>query len=263
MQVFLIFALPQEFRPFRRRWGMWHRRFRPVTHWVAKHSGLQLVVALSGMGAAAAQRRLSQLAASLGRPQWLISAGFGGALEAIPPVGGVQLATSLWHFQPAGPRLTAVPVSPPPEELRSYLQQTGLPATWGPVISTPEILAKDRIRPHTTSLSQAVVDLESAALAAWAQQQGCHFLGVRAVTDGGQEDIAPFLTAILNTYRRAPLNKLMTAVLQDYRRLPYLRSLQRRSALAARHLADALLAVLAYLSRAGQASGPPEGQGES
>lgn len=263
MQVFLIFALQEEFRPLRRRLPALARCSRPVPHWRAEWPDLQLVVGISGMGAAAALRRLTQLTASLGLPQWLISAGFGGALEDVPPVGTVHLATSVWHYQPAGDCLTAVPVCPPPGALRNYLQETGLPVTWGPLLTTPEILSKDRLRPHTTRLPHAVVDLESAPLAAWAREHGCHFLGVRAITDGGREDIAPFLAAILNAYRRAPLKKLMAAVLQDYRRLSYLRLLQRRASLAARRLAGTLLAVLAHLRQAGQVPGPPEGQGQS
>lgn len=243
MRFFLLFALPEEFRPLRRRLPGWTRQGRPVPHWRFTCARQEIIATITGMGAAATTRALAGLA-PLGPPAVLISAGFGGALTAAPPPGGVQLAASVWRYEPETAGLVQVAECPTAAALAARLQAAGHPTTAGAVVSLPAILPKAGLRRLTSNLRQPVIDLESAASAAWARAQGCEFWGLRAITDGGGEEIAPFLATLLNTYHRVPLVALVRTVAWRGRRWCYLARLWHRSRLAGRRLAAVLEVLL-------------------
>lgn len=249
MRFTLLVASREEWAPCRRRFSRVRRLRRLGPVWEVQGFGCEGDVVVSGMGPARAAAGLAALE-TLPPPQWLISAGFGGALQADPLPGQVQVAAAVWQYDPAAGGLELVGDLPPPAGLISYLQERQLPVSCGPVVSTPGILPKEVLRPACQALAAPVVDLESASAAAYARQRGLGFVGLRAVTDGGPEEIAPFLAELIAAAGGVPLGPLVGAVLKDWRRLGYLLHLRRRALQAGQALADTLMAVLTFLAAA-------------
>ena len=112
-RILIMAALPLEVRPFLRRVKARARRDLglPAWNWEAGAA----VVALSGMGAAAA-RRAGETLVERCRPELLVSVGFGGALTPGVAAGDLVLGETFWHYNPdtrelkAGPQ----PVAPRP-----------------------------------------------------------------------------------------------------------------------------------------------------
>ncbi len=203
---------------------------------------------MAGMGGAAPQL-LAEQAVQAFSPDWLLTAGFGGALTALPPPGGVLVAGECWRLEPAGNVLNRVDFQPvaPPHDLVSHLRGRGLAAYEGALVTTPHITAKASLPSQTALLPLPVLDLETTEVVAVAQAHHLPFLAVRAITDGVGEEIADFLADIINQNQGVPLSRLLPALWSHPRRVGYLVHLWRRSRLAGLNLARALNLILNYL----------------
>ena len=230
----LIMSSPEELRPFLRR--VRHRR----TFFAGEKSlGLSKARALPGwpcwpVWAATAPRLPGRTGhCRLLPPIGVLVAGFGGALTALPPPGGILLAAECWRLAPDGPssRVDFQPVAPP-DALASLLQARGLAGRGrGPA---------DHPRPDGQSLL-ALPGLPPAPAGAGpgnrrSRRRGpAHnlpFLAVRAITDGAGEEIHDFLADLINQYQGVPLSRLLPALWADPRRVGYCVHLWRRSRLA-------------------------------
>src|SRR5665648_99182 len=92
-RILIMAALPLEVRPFLRQIKARARRDLglPAWNWEAGSA----VVALSGMGAAAA-RRAGETLVGRCRPELLVSVGFGGALTPGLAAGDLVLGETFW-----------------------------------------------------------------------------------------------------------------------------------------------------------------------
>ena len=106
--ILIMAALPQEVRPFLRRIKARARRDLGLPAWDWEAGGA--VVALSGMGAAAARRAGETLVARC-RPGILVSVGFGGALTPGLAAGDLILGETFWHYDPDTRRPQARPAA--------------------------------------------------------------------------------------------------------------------------------------------------------
>ena len=181
-----------------------------------------------------------------------VVAGFGGALTALPPPGGVLLAAECWRLEPAGqlPRREDFQPVAPPQALVAHLQAQGLAAYAGTLVTTPKITPKASLPTQVSHLTLPVLDLETSEVAATATAHHLPFLAVRAITDGAGEEIQVFLADIINQYQGVPLSRLLPALWADPRRVGYCLHLWRRSRLAGQNLARALNLILNYLTQA-------------
>jgi adenosylhomocysteine nucleosidase len=247
--IILIMSSPEELRPFLRR--VRHRRtvFQGQQAWEFQGQHYVGLALLAGMGGAR-PRRLAEQAIAACSPHWLCNAGFGGALTALPPPGGILIAAQCWRLSPAGPlsRVDFQPIAPP-AVLTSLLQAAGLPASAGALLTTPSLTPKASLPPQVFRLPQPVLDLETAQIAAVAQAHGLPLLAVRAVTDGAGEEIQDFLAHLINQYQGVPLSRLLPALGADPRRVRYCLHLWRRSRLAGANLARALHLILDHLTQ--------------
>lgn len=246
--VGLIAALARELTPWLR--GE-HRRHLPghIPGWRVASAPGPVVALVSGMGPVAASRAADTLIGEH-RAWGLVSLGFGGALAPGLPAGALVLSQTCWRFDPDSQTLTPQPMDQDPKlvvELLALLEQAGLAAFVGTLISTPVIIAKADHAAHLIHLSHPVLDLESAAVAAVARHRHVPFLGLRAVTDTAGEDIPAFLARHLNAYREPTATQVLGAILRKPRRLPRLGSLGGRARLASRVLAQALRLILPVL----------------
>jgi nucleoside phosphorylase len=249
-RILLLAALPQEVRPFLRLSRARRRRGLPWPAWEFALGDVRGLLAVSGMGQQAAREAASRLVAQF-RPHLLISLGFGGALSPDLHHGDLVLGESFGRYDPATQALdpvTPVPApSRPVEELLSALTDAGLPAVAGSLITTPWIMSKGRQGGGLTGLPFPVLDLESAAVAELARDEGLPCLGLRAVTDAAGEEVPDFFAPPGSEPGPLSLLDVLGWLAADPRRLADLVRLWRRSRLAADRLAAALMVLLPLL----------------
>lgn len=264
-RILILAALPQEVRPFLRRSRARPRAGLGVPAWeVALGAGAGLV-ALSGMGAAAARRAAAVLLTSC-RPQILVSLGFAGALTAAVPPGTLVLGESFWHYETATSSLQPAAAPGPPRPLSAllaHLRDAGLPAVTGAVVTTPRVIDKAGQGAPLKKLPQPVLDLETAALAAVATTAGLGFVSLRAVTDGAGEEIPEFLRLAAGHCAPPGVGAALRWLAADPWRLVPLLRLWRRSRRAGALLAQGLVVLLPLLfAGAGELQGQPAQKGE-
>ena len=222
------------------------------------------MVALSGMGQAAA-RRAGEILMGRCRPELLVSVGFGGALTPGLAAGDLVLGETFWRYNPdtrelqAGPQ----PIFPQPLPfLCGALQQAGLTAVTGSMVTTSRIIHKERQGQPLAGLLRPVLDLETAVLAELAAARGLAFLSLRAITDSATEEIPAFLQAAGDQGSVGGWAALRWLA-ADFRRLTDLLHLWRRSRNAARNLAAALTVLWPLLLTAGgELESQPAQEGE-
>lgn len=241
----LIAALEREVRPFLARVQGKHWPGTPRPTWRFYLGAWSGVVVVAGIGAPHAEQATRHLT-STHSPRLLFSLGFGGAaLPGLEP-GTVVLGQDYWQYDPDGPTLKRLCPPRPPlplTELEARLHANSIPACIGTLVTTPRIITKRTETQPLLDFPNPVLDLETAAVAAVAQAQGRAFLGVRAITDPGDEEIADFLAALIHRHPEVGYKAALTAVLKNPTRLPYLLTLWPRSRQASRRLAAALMTL--------------------
>lgn len=242
-------AVREELQPLWRRNRPRRIEFGKAPAWILTKGNYECVAVLSGMGRERA-RRWTERAIAAFAPDYLLTAGFGGALNPSLPPGAVVLAAEFWQLEPREGALNRLEpiLAGPPAALVGYLQEKGINAYEGVSITTPAIMPKASLPPQITRLPLPVIDLETAAVALAAQAHRLPLVGVRAITDTGSEEIAPFLADLINTQGIVTISSLIQAVRQRPQRLGYLGHLWRRSRLAGRQLAKALNLILDYIN---------------
>jgi adenosylhomocysteine nucleosidase len=249
-RILLLAALPQEVRPFLRQTRARRRRGLPWPAWEFAAGGVRGLLALSGMGQAAAREAAARLVAQF-HPDLLISLGFGGALNPGLQPGDLVLGESFGRYDPETQvfaLVTPAPEAPRPlPELVGVLAGAGVPVYLGSLISTPWIIHKAGQGGGLRHLPAPVLDLESAALAELARAAGLPFLGIRAITDTAAEEIPDFLAPAKLEPGPVGVLDALGWLAADPRRLPDLLRLWRRSRLAADRLAAALPTLLPLL----------------
>lgn len=247
-RILIMAALPQEVRPFLRRVKARPRRDLGLPAWDWEPGAA--VVALSGMGAAAA-RRAGEILVSRCRPQLLVSLGFGGALAPGLAVGDLVLGSTFWGYNPDTRELTAGPHPPLPKSLarlRQALETGGLNAAIASLVTTTRIIHKKDQGEPLSALPQPVLDLETNVLAEIAAARNLPFLSLRVITDEAGQEIPEFLRDAGAPGATVGIRQALTWLAGDFRRVKDLYRLWRDSRRAARALSEALAILWPFLS---------------
>ncbi len=137
----------------------------------------RVTMLLTGMGADAARGALERHAASNGKPPVLaVSAGLCGALQP-----GMSSADVVVDAREAEARWASA-------ALRTS-DRVRVPVHMGAVTSSLAVLGPDEKLALGKSERAAAVDMETAAVRAWASGRGVEFLAVRAVLDAVGESV--------------------------------------------------------------------------
>jgi nucleoside phosphorylase len=246
VQAALLAALSQEVQPFLRRVQARRARKTSLPTWEFPLRGGLGILALSGVGQAAAARAAGFLVEHY-QPQVFISLGFGGAVTPELPHGALVLGETLWRYEPDSGALEELQTPPAPpalEKLAARLVAAGLPAFRGSVVTTPHIIHKASQGTPLMRLLHPVLDLETSAAATALSAQNIPFLALRAVTDTWKEEIPGFISRAVREGKEATAATALAWLAADPRRLPELISLWRRSRLVGRNLARALEVML-------------------
>ncbi len=207
------------------------------------------MVALSGVGEAAACRTAAQLLTAC-RPQVFLSIGFGGGLTPEVHPGAIIVGNSFWHYSPKSGGMREVAVPPAPHscaDLANRLVAAGVPALAGNIVTTPTIIAKARHLAAFQHLRYPVLDLETSAAAEVAASHQVAFLGVRAVTDAAEEEIPDFICRAVESGSTFSPSTVLRWLAARPTAIVHLALLWHRSRTAARQLSRTLKVLLAWL----------------
>ena len=150
-------------------------------------AGKLVALVLTGMGRARAQHGAEVLLDGH-RPRWIISAGFGGALDPALKRNDIILPREVVNLEG---RRFAIDLAIPPEAEAQGLKT-------GRLVTVDEFIRKASDKADLREKTGAdVVDMETSALAALCEERGVRFLAVRVISDEAGVDLPPEILAIV------------------------------------------------------------------
>ena len=196
-------------------------------------TGHDIVLVEAGMGLLNAGWAATLLAAK--KPDLIISAGFGGGIIAGLSVGNVVMAEQVLQWQ--GDDFEEVAVG--------FFGHNSVANTLalhrGTFITSDGILRKQSLAQHLkSSANNPVVEMETAAVARVAAGQGIPFLGIRAISDPWDEELAFSINEFCDDTMRIKPAKVLATVLKRPAIIPQLVRLAYNSHVAAASLGKAM-----------------------
>jgi adenosylhomocysteine nucleosidase len=238
--VALVAALPMEVGPLLRRFRDVRKysngRVRIVEGLLA---GRLVALVVAGPGRPAARRATALLLAGH-RPKWVVSAGFGGALDPALARNDVLFATEV--IDPDGFCL-AIDGTPPTDETPGRRIRSGRLLTVDAIVRTTVEKADLRERYRAD-----LVDMETSAVAAVCAERGARLLAIRVVSDEAGIDLPPEILGILGATGSYRLGAALGAIWHRPSSLVDLLTLREHGLQAADRLAEVVEGAIAQLS---------------
>jgi adenosylhomocysteine nucleosidase len=148
-------------------------------------AGKLVALVLTGMGRPRAQHG-AEILLDGHRPRWIVSAGFGGALDPTLKRNDVVLPNEVVNLE--GSRFTVDLAVPPDSQ--------GLKT--GRLLTVDDLVRKATDKAELRRKTGAdVVDMETSAIAALCGDRGVRFLPVRVISDEAELDLPPEILAIV------------------------------------------------------------------
>ncbi|NJD91695.1 MAG: hypothetical protein FIA91_09305 [Geobacter sp.] len=202
----------------------------------AKHS---ITIIESGIGRENATRAATAAFLNI-KPDYVINGGFCGALTADLQVGDIVTANTIHILDKGVPGQTiTVGASLNDSALKGFAAAD--------FISADSILGKSEFLKSFPSLTTAVVDMESYAVAAVCKEYGIPFIAVRAVSDGLDTDPSLLFRAVADQDFNIRLPAVISAVISRPSFLRQLFTLAKGARIAGKTLATTLVTVLERL----------------
>jgi adenosylhomocysteine nucleosidase len=248
MKIGIITAMPEETQAVIRAIGGGSRmQFGKLIVQKGSLAGHDIVLVEAGMGFDNAARTAENLVKQTGL-DLIVSAGFCGGVSAELLVGDIVVATGLMIVSEKN--LDQVPVEIP-AFCRNYVVRQaaeGRRVFGGLFASTPAIMEKSRLAallpPETL---YPVVEMESAAIAIIAVENGIPFCGIRAVSDPSDEELGFSLDEFCDQRMRIRIPRVLLTICRKPRIIPQLIRLARNSRVAAASLSQAVERFLSVL----------------
>lgn len=191
----LVVAMAMEVQPYlaglervRRYRSEGGDRFRVIEGETS--DGRLVAVALAGMGRESARLAALRLLAGH-RPRWVVSVGFGGALDPSLARGDLVVAREI-----LGPEID--------DRLHVDLKLEEAPARPGRRIRSGRLVTVDRVirtaaeKAELRSQTGAdVVDMETSAVASLCQERNQRFISIRVISDEASLDLPPEILTII------------------------------------------------------------------
>ena len=233
--VGIVAALGIEVAPFLARLGN-VRKYSTDRHSVVEGelAGKLVTVILSGPGRKAARKAANLLIAGH-RPRWLVSAGFGGALD--PSLKRDDLLFGTEVVDPEGASM-AIPIGRPDDPGSGV--RSGRIVTVDAIVRTAQDKAALRDRTGAD-----VVDMETSAVATVCREKDIRFVAIRVVSDEADFDLPPEIAAILGRSGGYRVGAALGAIWRRPSSLKDMLALRERAMTAADRLARVLPGVIA------------------
>jgi adenosylhomocysteine nucleosidase len=217
------------------------RKYAGAGHTVieGEHDGKLIVVLVGGAGRSAA-RRSAALLLDGHRPRWVVSAGFGGALDPSLRRNDAVMPSEILDAD--GPRFEI------------DVQVVGEPPAKGPRLTSGRLVTVDSVVRTAAEKAELrartganVVDMESSAVAALCSERAVRFLSIRVVTDEAGADLPKEVVALMNRSGSYLVGSALRAIWNRPSSLRDLLALHNHAQEAADRLADVTLAAVARL----------------
>jgi len=257
MRVLVTFALPTEFASWRRRHPFSRMRALPggkdgarCPLFRARAGELEIIVALTGMGPAQAQRAARY--ALQCAPDVCISSGLAGAVRARYQPGDVLAAVSVSEVR--GKQV----FSCEPSLVR---QATACGArVVERFLTSPTVVATAAAKQALAEQGDAV-EMESAGVLAAASAASIPAVAIRAISDGAEQDLPMDLSRVVSTKGSVRPVRLLGSLAAQPAALPGLLKLAGATRRAAAGLAEFLDRYIAALAKNGEARAAAGGAG--
>lgn len=239
--VGIVAALPIEVAPLLDR--LKNRRKYSGPKWTITEgdlAGKLVALVVSGVGLASARRGVDVLVAGH-RPRWVVSAGFGGALDPDLKRNDVVLARRVVSTTPGETPLEIDLTLSDDPTARSSLR-AGTVLTIDRIVRTPAEKAALR-REHAGD----VVDMETHAVAEYCAGRSIRFLGVRVISDDADSELPPEVLTILGPTGSFRLGATMGALWRRPSSVKDLLRLREHAHQAANRLAAVLPSLIERL----------------
>jgi adenosylhomocysteine nucleosidase len=248
MKIGIITAMPEETHSVARAiGGARNNLINGLVVLQGAFAGHDILIVEAGMGfnkaAKAAEKLVQQVC-----PDMIISAGFCGGISAELQVGDVVVATGLTIVSEKS--LDNVPVEIPSFCKNFVVRQAaeGHRVFGGLFASTPVIMQKSLLATQLPADAPfPVVEMESAAVAIIAVENGIPFAGIRSVSDPFDEELGFSLDEFCDDRMRIRIPKVLLTIARKPRIIPQLIRLARSSRVAAASLSQAVERFLAAM----------------
>lgn len=196
----------------------------------------QVRLAPAGLRAVLLPDRWPAIAAGLASPL-VVSAGTCGALAPELGVGDLVIPESILGL--AGERVNVTPGAHAAAVRRAPEARTGLMLTSAEVVAAPEAKAE-----RFQATGAIAVDLESAAVVAWASRRGCPALVVRAVSDTARQRLPADLVALVSPEGKLRAGRALALAFTHPTTIPHALGLGRGTGRALRSVARVIAALV-------------------
>ncbi len=216
VEIAIIVALEREVRPLVRHWA--RQELVAGEFSFPAFSRDSVLVVCCGIGSEFARRAVVAIFASH-RPRVVVSAGLAGALDGSLRVGEI--------FQPA---IIVDAAS------GARFSTTG---GQGVLVSATSVLGREGKRRITGSFTAAAADMEAAAVALVADQHGCPFIAIKAISDESGFDM-PSFDGFIDARGHIRTMRLLLSSVSRPSQWPAWLQLRRNTARATQQLCQAL-----------------------
>jgi adenosylhomocysteine nucleosidase len=228
----LLFALGRESLFFRRAHLVQRLNGAPCRAWLAGPTEASALVLETGVGRPAVETALGWALDRADRPEFVLSAGFSGALCPRLRVGDLILADGVGEPGHRWPTTW-------PKEVPAALER-------GWLLTSPVLVGEPSEKARLAREHDAVaVDMETAGIARLCHQHGVPFGCLRVISDDAGTALSPHLADLLSRGRVSPF-RLASALVRRPALAGELWRLARHTRLAARRLADGLASLLGW-----------------
>jgi adenosylhomocysteine nucleosidase len=244
MRILVTFAVEAEFAPWRERHDFHSAETSSNEKvYAAKISGVDVFVGLTGIGPKAAASRICGFT-------WCenldicISSGFAGALRPEFKIGDVLAAREIVRNQPHGKESGSKVLST--ERLIQIAGKEGAMVVER-FYSSPLTVRTAEEKQSLRHIAEAV-EMESLEVLEEALLWSREVVAIRAISDSADEDLPLDFDAVVTDDGRLSVARLAGEIIRTPTAIPGLIRLGRRSAVAAKRLADFLDSYIAVLA---------------
>ncbi len=242
MKLALFSAFPQELKFILKNLRAEKVRNSPFFIWSARAASKEIIIVQSGMGTINSEAAWKYVNEEY-RPDYIISAGFGGALYDGAAIGDLIAASGVLLY-PDAAKDTA-------DRQRNCLEIPGMKDVIrkmksadmvheGTILTLRYRLTKTEIEEELLQgLSFPVCDMETFPLAKLSMLEGLPFFAVRAVTDRAHEEIPQELFGVTDTYGNYSLSGALRIILGNPALIPSCIRMGKNAWLASRKLCRA------------------------
>lgn len=204
-----------------------------------EHGGKLIAVLAGGMGRSSA-RRTTELLVAGHNPRWVVSAGFGGALDKDLKRNDVVVAKEVIDLE--GRRFT-VDVS-----VTGDLSKAGPRLVTGRLVTVDAIVVTaDEKRALRTRSEADVVDMETSAVAALCAERNIRFLSIRVISDDADRDLPPEIASLVTRSGSYRIGSALRSIWNRPSALKDFWALHAHAQEAADRLAEVTLALIRQL----------------